>query len=182
MLSEQEMLAALRRRDPAAFSQLFETYSDRIYRLAVGLLENEIEAEGVVQDTFMRLFERLDQFEGRSKLGTWIYRVAYNLCQDRLRIQRPAYTLTMDVDDDETLPVPEIFVDWSQVPERYLTEAEITAEYLFIIQRRGRIVDPLAFSQPVRSFILPALARTKENSPICARPIAVIAETLCVCG
>ncbi len=40
----------LRRRDPAAFNQLFETYSDKIYRLAVGLLENESEAEEVVKD------------------------------------------------------------------------------------------------------------------------------------
>ena len=128
MLNEQEMLAALRRRDPAAFNQLFETYSDRVYRLAVGLLENEAEAEGVVQDAFMRLFERLDQFEGRSKLGTWLYRVAYNLCQDRLRKRRPVSPLAMDIDDDETIPVPTIFVDWDQVPERYLTDAEITAE------------------------------------------------------
>ncbi len=128
MLSEQEMLAALRRRDPAAFSQLFETYSDRVYRLAVGLLEDEAEAEGVVQDAFMRLFERLDQFEGRSKVGTWLYRVAYNLCQDRLRKRRPESPLAMDLDDDETIPAPTIFVDWSRVPERYLTDEEITAE------------------------------------------------------
>ncbi len=45
MLNEQEMLGALRRHDPAAFSQLFETYSDRVYRLEIGLLEDETEVE-----------------------------------------------------------------------------------------------------------------------------------------
>jgi len=128
MLNEQEMMVALRLREPAAFSWLFETYSNKVYRLAVGLLENETEAEGVVQDTFIRLFERLDQFEGRSNLSTWLSRVAYNLCHDRLRKRRAISPLVMEIDDDETLPVPAIFVDWSQVPERYLTEAEITAE------------------------------------------------------
>jgi RNA polymerase sigma-70 factor (ECF subfamily) len=128
MMNEQEMLAALRRRDPDAFSQLFESYSDKVYRLAVGLLENEREAEEVVQDAFLRLFERLEQFEGRSKLSTWLYRVTYNLCQDRLRKRRPEVALAMDIDDEGTMPVRKIFVDWSQVPERYLTEAEITAE------------------------------------------------------
>jgi RNA polymerase sigma-70 factor, ECF subfamily len=128
MLNEQELLSALRNRDADAFAILFETYSDRIYRLAVGLLEDETEAEGVVQDAFMRLFEKLDQFEGRSKLGTWLYRVAYNLCQDRLRKRRPVSSLAMDIDDDEAIPIPAIYVDWSQVPERYLSEAEITAE------------------------------------------------------
>ena len=106
MLNEQELLSALRNRDADAFAILFETYSDRIYRLAVGLLEDESEAEGVVQDAFIRLFEKLDQFEGRSKLGTWLYRVAYNLCQDRLRKRRPVSSLAIDLDDDEAIPVP----------------------------------------------------------------------------
>jgi RNA polymerase sigma-70 factor (ECF subfamily) len=128
MFDEQELLAALRRRDEAAFSQLFEAYSDRVYRLAVGLLENEVEAEGVVQDTFMRLIERLDQFEGRSKLSTWLYRVAYNLCQDRLRKRKPISTLVEEVDDEGTIPTPTILIDWEQLPERCLTAAEISRE------------------------------------------------------
>lgn len=125
MLDDQQLLSALRNRSPAAFNQLFEMYSDKVYRLAVGLLEDEGEAEEVVQDAFMRLFERLDQFEGRSKLGTWLYRVAYNLCQDRLRMRKPVSTLILDYGDDDTIPIPTNFVDWDQVPEHYLTEAEI---------------------------------------------------------
>ena len=54
--SEQELVSALRRREPAAFATLFDAYSDKVYRLAVGLLENETEAECVVQDTFLRIF------------------------------------------------------------------------------------------------------------------------------
>ena len=128
MLDEQQLLAALRHRDPAAFNQLFETYSDKIYRLAVGLLENEAEAEEVVQDAFMRLFERLDQFEGRSKLGTWLYRVAYNLCQDRLRKRKPISPLILDFGDDDTIPIPTIFVDWGRLPEHILSATEINTE------------------------------------------------------
>jgi len=127
MLDEQQLLAALRLRDPAAFNQLFEAYSDKIYRLAAGLLENKTEAEGIVQDTFMRLIERLDQFEGRSKLGTWLYRVAYNLCQDRLRKRKPVSPLILDYDDD-SLPLPTVFIDWDQLPEHSLTAAEINTE------------------------------------------------------
>ncbi|MEJ2749891.1 MAG: sigma factor, partial [Anaerolineae bacterium] len=82
MFDENQLLTALRQRDPAAFTRLFDMYSDKVYRLAFGLLEDENEAEGVVQDAFMRLLERLDQCEGRSKLGTWLYRVAYNLSID----------------------------------------------------------------------------------------------------
>jgi RNA polymerase sigma-70 factor (ECF subfamily) len=127
MLDERKLLTALRRRDEAAFATLFETYSDKIYRLSVGLLENEAEAEGVVQETFLRFFERLDQFEGRSKVSTWLYRVAYNASIDILRQKKP--TLSMDgAFEDEGLPSPSVLIDWSQWPERLLTDAEVTAE------------------------------------------------------
>jgi RNA polymerase sigma-70 factor (ECF subfamily) len=80
-----------------------------------------------VQETFLRFFERLDQFEGRSQIGTWLYRVAYNASIDHLRQRKPL--LSMDVvDDDDSLPMPAVFTDWSQWPERLLTDAEVTAE------------------------------------------------------
>jgi len=127
MVNEQELLTALRQHDAEAFSQLFETYSDKIYRLAVGLLDNEVEAESIVQDTFLRFFEGLNHFEGRSKIGTWLYRVAYNASIDLLRQRKPL--LSMDfVADDERLPLPVNLTDWSQWPERLLSDAEVTAE------------------------------------------------------
>lgn len=127
MPSEQELVAALRRRDPDAFETLFETYSDKAYRLAVGILEDETEADCVVQDTFLRLLERLDQFEGRAQLSTWLYRVAYNLSIDRLRQRRPTVTMADEADDD-TIPSPTVLVDWEHLPESLLTESEIAAE------------------------------------------------------
>lgn len=123
MSDPQEQLAALRRRDPAAFAALFDEYADRIYRLALGLLGDEQEADAVVQDTFLRLFERLDQFEGRSSLGTWLYRVAYNRCMDQLRRSRPVQTL--DGAGDEPLPLPANLTQWGRLPEQQLTDEEI---------------------------------------------------------
>jgi RNA polymerase sigma-70 factor (ECF subfamily) len=127
MLDEQTLLTRLRQRDSIAFTQFFELYSDKIYRLAFGLLEDEYEAESVVQDAFMRLFERLNQFEGRSKLSTWLYRVAYNLSIDRLRQQQPTINLA-DEADDQTLPMPAVFLDWRDAPERWLTSFELSAK------------------------------------------------------
>jgi RNA polymerase sigma-70 factor (ECF subfamily) len=127
MFSEQELLMTLRHRDADAFTLLFETYSDKIYRLAIGLLEDEAEAEGIVQETFLRFFERLDQFEGRSEVGTWLYRVAYNASIDQLRRHKPLVSMDF-IDDEENLPLPAVFADWSQWPERQLSDAEVTAE------------------------------------------------------
>jgi RNA polymerase sigma-70 factor (ECF subfamily) len=123
MSDEKALLAALRRRDSAAFTTVFERYADKIYRLAVGLLEDETAADGVVQDTFLRLFQRLDTFEGHSSLGTWLYRVAYNRSLDLLRRRRPLVSLD---ENDEAL-APAVLADWGQLPERLLSDAEVRA-------------------------------------------------------
>ncbi len=129
MLDEQQLVTDLCRRDPEAFAALFEAYSDKVYRLAMGLLHDEDEAEGVVQDAFLRLFEHLDQFEARARLSTWLYRIVYNLCQDRLRHRRPIVPFAEDdPDEPDSLPPPVILADWRQAPERMLDSAELTAE------------------------------------------------------
>ena len=123
MADDEKLLAALRDRDPTAFADLFEQYADRIYRLAVGLLGDEQEADAVVQDTFLRLFERLDQFEGRSSLGTWLYRVAYNRSMDQLRRDRPVVSLEAVAEDP--LPAPAILAAWERLPEQQLSDEEV---------------------------------------------------------
>lgn len=123
-MTESDLLAQLRRRDTDAFATLFDMYSDKVYRLAVGLLEDDYEAECVVQDAFMRLFERLDQFNGRSQIGTWLYRIAYNLTMDRLRQRHP--TISMETAEDEELPLPQLLTDWQTWPEQILDQENLT--------------------------------------------------------
>jgi RNA polymerase sigma-70 factor (ECF subfamily) len=123
MPDEQDLIAALRRRDMDALAAVFETYSDRIYRLAVSLLHDEQTADGVVQDTFLSLIEHIDTFEGRSKLGTWLYRVAYNHIMGQIRRHKPQFEL--DDDDNDDLPMPEKLVDWDTLPEALLTSSEL---------------------------------------------------------
>jgi RNA polymerase sigma-70 factor, ECF subfamily len=105
MLDETQLIEALRRRNMDALAIVFETYSDRIYRLAVSLLHDEQAADEVVQDTFLSLIEHIDSFEGRSRLGTWLYRVAYNHALGRLRRAKPQ--LDLDELENDSLPLPE---------------------------------------------------------------------------
>lgn len=129
MPDEPHLITALRQKDSTAFATLFETYSDKIFRLAVGLLGDEDEAEGVVQESFLRLFEKLGQFEGRAKLGTWLYRVAYNASVDRLRRRRPHYPLIEESNEQEDSPIlPVLLTDWSQSPDLLFASTEAGAE------------------------------------------------------
>lgn len=122
--NEQALITALKHRDPAALSALFETYADKIYRLAAGMLRDDVQADGVVQNTFLTLIEKVDTFEGRANIGTWLYRVAYNECLMRLRRKPDA-----DLDEaDEADVMPGHFTDWTTLPEALISSAEAAAE------------------------------------------------------
>ncbi len=125
-------IEALRAGDPAALSALFETYADRIYRLALGILRDPAAAEDIVQETFLSAIRHLDRFEGRSSLGTWLYRVAYNACIDRLR-RRTDEPLPPDEPDEDpetgaVLSLPKSIIDWAGTPERWQADREVMAE------------------------------------------------------
>lgn len=122
-------LDALRSGDPQALAALFEAYADRIYRLALSLLRDPAAAEDIVQETFVSAMTHLDRFEGRSSLGTWLYRVGYNASLDWLR-RRRSEPLPPDEPDDETeaVPLPRSLVEWTLTPESRQAEGEIAAE------------------------------------------------------
>lgn len=67
---------------------LFSTYKHKIYRLALSISRNEKDAEDIVQDTFLRVSKSLKKFKGRSRVSTWIYRIAYNSALMHLRKKR----------------------------------------------------------------------------------------------
>ncbi|GGK25214.1 DNA-directed RNA polymerase sigma-70 factor [Yeosuana aromativorans] len=68
-----------------AFSTLVDRYKDLVFSLALRMVKNKEEAEEVAQDTFVKVFKSLRQFKGDSKFSTWIYKVTYNTCLDRLK-------------------------------------------------------------------------------------------------
>ena len=71
-------LEALRGGDRREFARLVDAYSGPLYRLALKMLGNASDAEDALQNTFLKAFQHLDTFEGRSSLSTWLYRIASN--------------------------------------------------------------------------------------------------------
>lgn len=119
------LLTQLRSRSPEAFQELFHLYSDKIFRLAVSILDNEDDAEDVVQEVFIRFFEKLDTFEGRSKIGTWLYRTAYNTSIDRLRKHRSVRLVNLDDLSQEDLPMPNNFNAWVESSKLIFDQEEL---------------------------------------------------------
>lgn len=67
------------------FSVLVNQYKDLVFTLAYKMLKSKEEAEEVSQDTFIKIFNSLNKFKGESKFSTWIYKITYNTCLDRLK-------------------------------------------------------------------------------------------------
>lgn len=82
--------------DLHAFATLFERFQDRLYDLACAILRDEAEAEDAVQDTFLRIFERIDRYRGTSSFETWLVAVAVNICRDRLRRRKVRRALSLE--------------------------------------------------------------------------------------
>lgn len=83
--ADAELAARLREGDTAAYEELYRRHGSRLYNLAYRMLGSEGDAEDLLQETFLQVFRRVDTYKGDAALGTWIYRLAMNLCLDRLR-------------------------------------------------------------------------------------------------
>jgi RNA polymerase sigma-70 factor, ECF subfamily len=81
--TDARLLVRLRERDERAFNELVLAYELRIFRLVYRMLGRREEAEDMVQEVFVQVFKAVGGFRGESKLSTWIYRIAVNLCKNR---------------------------------------------------------------------------------------------------
>jgi RNA polymerase sigma-70 factor (ECF subfamily) len=123
-VDELACLESMRRGDPACLGDFFEAWGDRLYRLSLRLTGDPAAAEDVVQEAFLKLMAGADAIEGRSRLATWLYRVAYNASMDRQREGRRT-TPVPEEQDDGALPIPSLFVDFRFSPEAMLKDAEM---------------------------------------------------------
>jgi RNA polymerase sigma-70 factor (ECF subfamily) len=87
-ISDDDIIARLRKGERQLFGQLIERYRDRGFSLALRILRNRMEAEEALQDAFVRAYRGLGGFEGASGFGTWFYRILYNVCMSALSRKR----------------------------------------------------------------------------------------------
>ncbi|MDY6872892.1 MAG: sigma-70 family RNA polymerase sigma factor [Chloroflexota bacterium] len=118
-------LNALREGDKQAFADMVQQNSDHVYRLALKMTGNPQDAEDVMQETFIKAYDHVAGFEGRSKLSTWLYRIATNEALMLLRKRKKSTKHIeegFETDDGDVLPVQ--IVDWCCLPEKELMSSE----------------------------------------------------------
>lgn len=146
-VDEAALVAQAREGDARAFSELVRRYEGKIFRLAQHVTQNREDAEDVLQETFMKAYEHLDQFQGNSKFYTWIVRIAVNQALMKLRRRKTDKSVSLDeqIDTGEDTVVREIAA-WDEDPEARFSREEL-----------GRILDTAiqSLDPPYRSvFVL----------------------------
>ena len=126
VFDESQLVAKAREGDLAAFNELVQRYDRKIFRLAKHITQNDEDAEDVLQETFLKAFEHLGDFQGQSKFYTWIVRIGVNESLMKLRKRRSDRTVPLDepVDTGEDTMVREIAV-WEENPEQKYSREEM---------------------------------------------------------
>jgi len=116
-----EIVVRVRDGETDAFEELVRKHGRRVYRSLLGILGNAQEAEDALQDAFMKAFQHLPHFEGRSRFSTWLVRIAINTGLQRVRSRKEVDSL--DEENEEFRP--RNIQAWSDTPEEFYSREEL---------------------------------------------------------
>jgi RNA polymerase sigma-70 factor, ECF subfamily len=102
---QDESIVARVRTGERLFGLLYERYRTRTFALAFGMTGQREQAEDLTQEIFLRVYERLDSFQGQAKFATWFYRIALNHCLNHCRNERRRQTVANSDDGQATVLV-----------------------------------------------------------------------------
>jgi RNA polymerase sigma-70 factor (ECF subfamily) len=125
---EAILVAQAKAGNVGAFEELVNRYERNIYRLAQRITQNHEDAEDVLQDSFLKAYTHLGDFQGDSRFYTWLVRIAVNESLMRLRKRKPGRTVSLDeyVETEDDF-MPREVVDWGDSPEKTYAQKELEA-------------------------------------------------------
>ncbi|HWQ14870.1 MAG TPA: sigma-70 family RNA polymerase sigma factor [Roseiflexaceae bacterium] len=126
--NEEQLLAGLRRHEPDACTCLVKRFAPLVYARALHLLGDPDEAEGALQATFVSACAKLDSYEGRSGLGTWLYRIVTNEALMQLRRTRPQVSLDEVAEALGPEDVPYQLQPWPADPAALALDHELAGQ------------------------------------------------------
>src|SRR5436190_3311376 len=131
--SDARLVEEVRHGDQAAFEQLVRRYEGRLMSVLLRFVRDRELARDLSQETFLRVFERLDQFDPSRRFGPWLFRIGVNLALDFMRKRKRRVWLSLFSDSraerapDPAVPDPRQSIDLEQevrrvleaIPEKY---------------------------------------------------------------
>lgn len=116
-----EIVARVRNGETDAFEELVRKHGRRVYRSLLGIIGSVGEAEDAMQDAFLKAFQHLADFEGRSRFSTWLVRIAINTGLQRVRSRKEFDS----IDEESEEFRPRNIQAWTDTPEEFYSREEL---------------------------------------------------------
>ncbi|UII56119.1 RNA polymerase sigma factor SigW [Cytobacillus spongiae] len=111
--------------DQNAYGEIVEVYKDKVFQICYRMLGNRHEAEDIAQEAFIRAYVNISSFHLDRKFSTWLYRIATNLCIDRIRKKKPDYYLDAEVAGTDGLNMYSQIAADTKLPETEVETLEL---------------------------------------------------------
>lgn len=134
-MSDAAAVALARTGDGQAFRVLVERHSRKIFRLAFRLTGNESDAEDIVQETFLRAYRSLNQFDERAVFTSWLYRIATNYALDLLRLRKTRSAQSLCAENGEGASLSDVIASDEPTPDRLAFSGELQKKVAQAMER-----------------------------------------------
>ena len=122
-MEESKLVELAKSGDRQALAQLVKNNEQTVYNFSFKICRNRDKAEHIMQETFFSMIKSLHQFDGNSKISTWLYRIVSNHC---LMLARKDKSRTfVSIDNDDELYEDKYTADWSNIPNQDIENTEL---------------------------------------------------------
>lgn len=122
-MEESKLVELAKSGDRQALAQLVKNNEQTVYNFSFKICRNRDKAEHIMQETFFSMIKSLHQFDGNSKISTWLYRIVSNHCLMLARKDKSKTFVSIDNDDD--LYEDKYTADWSNIPNQNVENTEL---------------------------------------------------------
>ena len=130
---EAALVRRVQARDELAFRELVERHQSKVFSIIYGILRNHNDAEDIAQQVFAKVYFSIRNFDFRSSLLTWIYKITVNECYDYLRkkrVRKLVYESDFSQEDAQRMEASEPAVDQSVAADTSLAQRDLVAKLL----------------------------------------------------
>lgn len=121
-MDEQYLVEAAKNGDRKAMAELVKSFEKTVYNFAFKICRDPEKAENIMQETFLSMVKSLHQFDGKSKLSTWLYRIVANHCLMEARKRKYEY---VTIDEDNGLYDKSYAAGWESLPSNVVENDEL---------------------------------------------------------
>jgi RNA polymerase sigma-70 factor, ECF subfamily len=138
---EAALVRRVQARDEIAFREIVERYQTKVFSIIYGILRNHNDAEDIAQQVFAKVYFSIKNFDSRSSLLTWIYKITVNECYDYLRkkrVRKLVYESDFSEEDSQRMDASEPAVDQAPPVDKQLAQRDLVVKLLAKVSEEDR--------------------------------------------